>query len=1635
MFIVKKEKSYEYLILKVSIIYNMENSLLYLHTPSSSIVPPPIVSTDDEIPIGQLIWEDFEKLCLRIAETIHSIDDCEIYGIKGQKQEGIDIFALKDNNKYSSYQCKRYKNITEDVLEKAVKTLKEGDWKDKSDQFVFCTSFPLNTIQLQKKFNSLKVELKKVGIKFIKWDKIQLKRILKKHPLIVYEFFGKEWVKRFNGEIKLKEIEEVCKLDSSQVAKFRKELYNIYSTVFQQYDPSIPSGEINDFTIQLHERFVVPDFIEKKQFDEPATYEIVQQEDREEIIKNYSIDTPNNPYQSYRNRIRHNEARLKTESRINIDTILPNHNRTIILGEPGSGKSTLLHYIILDLLSTKPQLNNISKKWGKLLPIWLPFAFITKNLNSNPNLNISDLLRLWFKSIDKEFIFDIAKYALEDKRLLLIVDGIDEWTNHNVAKQAISRIEIHIQLSQTKIIYSSRPYGYKQQRDSFSKIQEFYIAPFSELQQRKYISYWYEKWMFHIKHQDSEFVKNETNDFLSEIKKSSDFVKLAENPLLLSILISQRFKYSVLPKNKIKALTTITEHLINHHPIRRRTSANIIQEDDLDFDVSEVFSVLAIYIQKNCHDGIITKKEAQKVIEEYLKDFMDYEVSKAKKLSKSLLDIGANNIGIIIEKSSDDVAFMHRQFQEFMAAKYLFESDKGISTDYIKDFASNPQWNQVITFFFGQIPNMKKNDFNYFISLIEIENDKILSYTHFLKYSLVLLQNNSPINEAKEYLKEVINRFEFEHNFTNKSLLWDILLDSLYNSKIKSDVLIFLFTYFPNNYQFNDYRLKSLRNLPVSQLTQPIRELILKSLINGNQYQKIDASYTIQKFISDSWFLKEVINILDTCSNPEILSYAINCIISDNVDIKSKEYYLKKFQDTEHPKVFLFNIKLKISLKLQTNDDLEALIKIQKNFDYTHRDEIQYIFIDGWPDNPKLLEISIKSINKHHRETIIDSNIAWKILFHCFNKEEIVVEKIIEELKNEKYPFISMDAHRGWPFVSIYFRDNKKIIPEIENWINKQDFLEPEIAYACLVGRTENNKLYLQKNLANAHFPHWYVMALVEGWPNDASVFKELKKYFKGDSKYSYYAAHYIGQVFKDDKKNGIEILERILFNKEIYFKDRAIQPLIELDKKYFKENILERFLQNELMQYDKGDFGLFYNALTPIINNFHDEDIVKNLVINKLSDDSNLIEFIIRYYPNQLETVNKLVRISNPLDKEFRIKMLGILSNKNNINDTVISQLSLFAEEADEIIRTSAAVSYFNFLKSNSPDTIIEICRKIVFHRGHDVDVQRQIAFSGYLITKKLSEYFQLKGVDSNETANPRFIFETSFKEISPLLIKLLIDNFDYLISEIGDNFEKLSAYSEKDKENAWGFWAVNSDVHTPSFQFILDFIKKNSGTIKNQNLIDFLKRTSPQSTLLKNILLRIVNNENEESAIYCGQVLGESFSNDDEVYNAVSSISNLYGDNGKIIALCYGWPNDKKLKDIFDEVVEKQLQINSIVGYNLKFLFRDNANIIKFFNLIFSNYDDAKYEHTRFIKPLYRRIISDISLQDEIKAILLKSSTASEKISYYYILNSVNKIDDEIQEWKLKQLTPKAINAYGYNIMTNKLSSISEILEEVYF
>ena len=177
---------------------------------------PPINTHYQVLPFEQLHWETFEDLCLRLVEIEFSIHECEKRGTPGQNQDGIDIFARRKDGFYNVYQCKRHNNFSTTDLDNVINKFRKSDYYKKCRKFYICTSYELNSTQIQDAFLEHKSALERNNIELIKWDKKKLSSILKNYPDIVYDFFSIEWVKRFNGEESLTKIFKITEKEILQ---------------------------------------------------------------------------------------------------------------------------------------------------------------------------------------------------------------------------------------------------------------------------------------------------------------------------------------------------------------------------------------------------------------------------------------------------------------------------------------------------------------------------------------------------------------------------------------------------------------------------------------------------------------------------------------------------------------------------------------------------------------------------------------------------------------------------------------------------------------------------------------------------------------------------------------------------------------------------------------------------------------------------------------------------------------------------------------------------------------------------------------------------------------------------------------------------------------------------------------------------------------------------------------------------------------------------------------------------------------------------------------------------------------------------------------------------------------------------
>jgi len=168
----------------------------------------PVTSRLQRLPLAELSWENFERLCVRLVNKDSDAEFAQAYGVRGQNQEGIDLYVRKrSNERYIVWQCKRYQAFQKSDVTKAVcrfikafKTKEAGIPIKEANVLVLAVTADLSNTTIAKEIERQNKRLKRwFNIALIPCDIQGLSDKLKPYSDIVADFFGPIWVEEFCG--------------------------------------------------------------------------------------------------------------------------------------------------------------------------------------------------------------------------------------------------------------------------------------------------------------------------------------------------------------------------------------------------------------------------------------------------------------------------------------------------------------------------------------------------------------------------------------------------------------------------------------------------------------------------------------------------------------------------------------------------------------------------------------------------------------------------------------------------------------------------------------------------------------------------------------------------------------------------------------------------------------------------------------------------------------------------------------------------------------------------------------------------------------------------------------------------------------------------------------------------------------------------------------------------------------------------------------------------------------------------------------------------------------------------------------------------------------------------------------------
>jgi len=421
------------------------------------------------------------------------------------------------------------------------------------------------------------------------------------------------------------------------------------------------------------------------------------------------------------------EQRATTDKpRDSLVALLEEYPCLVLLGGPGSGKSTATKHLAwshaCQLASSQTTLLS-----GNPLPLRIELRMLNEERKRENYDFLSFTTEVMLKREGIDVNPQMFRELLTRRGMILLFDGLDEVATVHERLALCSEIERFVlSYPGNRVIVTSRPVGYELARVSHPLFAHAEVLPFNDEQIKQFLVNWYSAVLRLSPIPQRE--QDEMNVLLLALKDNSRLHKLAENPLLLTVMTALH-RYERLPDKRVQVYERCADLLLETWAklkgTDKRWQGMKMSKDDQLACVSYLGFILHTRSQENFDESdeeedttvdVPARFLKSKVVEFLRQQRLISEGSEQKKEAERFTALMQEEAGLIVERGTDEngealYSFVHRTFQEYFAAmdvyeRYQQEEDPKIISKFLHEHLHDPHWREVTLLLLGRLKSM-----------------------------------------------------------------------------------------------------------------------------------------------------------------------------------------------------------------------------------------------------------------------------------------------------------------------------------------------------------------------------------------------------------------------------------------------------------------------------------------------------------------------------------------------------------------------------------------------------------------------------------------------------------------------------------------------------------------------------------------------------------------------------------------------------------------------------------------------------------------------------------------------------------------------------------------------------------------
>ncbi len=1272
------------------------------------------------------------------------------------------------------------------------------------------------------------------------------------------------------------------------------------------------------------------------------------------------------------------------------------------------------------------------------MPVWVPFALWTKLISKSETsgTSIEDLLQKWFHGLNEDRLWPLVEKAFADDRLLLLVDGLDEWTDQTAANIAAQRLEMFIRQRGVPVVAAGRPAGFRKLGTLSQGWKVGRIAEFSVSQQRMLSRHWIAKALTPRDNEEEAAltlrIESQVNELMGELAQP-ELSELAKVPLLLSVLVFLKLQNVALPDSRFKAYDEMARLLITVHPLSRKVAAGVEDDSVLTAeDAERVLGRVAYTIQCDFPEGAMPVRDAEMAAEEFIVD-LGFEAPSARKYARHLVESGGASTGLLTLRFGEDVGFFHRSFQEYFAARHLTSLPLDQQLAVVANRCRDVGWHEII------LGVMRLNNRPSEVAKI-IQTIESLQVSVVERHDLDLLFSEvacgdygAPPSVVASILARTIEIVERGHWPEHRERVLTRVLKGLKPGTVRDRIRGKVKEWWPGiSWRRNLYSAISTWNGEDFK----VRDALFRGLHDedaGNQ--RAAAAAIAQRYRGQEDVGRLISQLALSALTPTVRASALEALALGWPTHRDLPDCIKFARESRSPAMRWIAIMALVQTGVQSESDMHELMSLSSRRlgpDHHWSHDTAKLLAAGWAGSTKLKAICLNSDREwsNLEPAQLDRNHLALTMLLAFPQDEDVAKAVAHRLEHDQYPFLgSAGPFDGWKILASNFVGNSNVVRALDVWMQKQGYREIELYYACKVGKTAVGKSTLLKhlNLPSAAV-HWIGAALLDGWGmDDPEVASALRSAVAEGTTTAINLAHLMPRIIGDREESN-QRLSQMLQDPNCKRPDLVLQGLNMLGRVTPGSEALAAAVRVYWARGDDPRDGV----ASKLFAHCADDPEVRSIALNELRRRYGDVSQVAIAFGNDAELRDAILARVAPLPVRLREVVVSHLAERPSRDEFATAHLALFDHEVDPEVKARASIAYHRRLRRSGVDTTnaVRTLQEMIACYGPDYDQRRQAALCGVVELGRLDVFSEASERIFAEPEARTHTIEVGIHGRDPNLplVECIAENWVAL---------KLATQGEITKRLRYGSsppWEPLSAVaaeHAELSADLLSVLETDEAPQPGPGVLRFIGRVRPRSELLRRYCFSAltVGDSYYDGAEVAGELLAEHFRNDASVFNDLMTRPQV-NTSGRVIALCLGWPESPELVELSEQMMAGHLRMRASVQFALAFCSLGSRRVLR----LLGQYLDGDRFRVPAIgnaigKALVRRMRADpAAYQVLLGAYLQLTDWPSLQCSGPGILAplGIGELGREILLRRLEGESTKKSPVFGFDLATGEVQSV---------